>query len=171
VRKPTYRVVHRCSWQGVKHSQLYGTIISLAESWSPIRVIIDATGVGAGLAGFLRDRLGSRLLPFEFSQVSKSQLGWDFITVIESGRYKEYHPLDETMESQLEHCQYNILEGPGKIMRWGVPQGKRQASSGELVHDDYLLSAALVSLLDHEAWGMADSQVIRQPDILEGMRF
>jgi hypothetical protein len=171
VRKPTYRVVHRCSWQGVKHSQLYGTIISLAESWSPIRVIIDATGVGAGLAGFLRDRLGSRLLPFEFSQVSKSQLGWDFITVIESGRYKEYHPLDETMESQLEHCQYNILEGPGKIMRWGVPQGKRQASSGELVHDDYILSAALVSLLDHEAWGMADSQVIRQPDILEGMRF
>jgi hypothetical protein len=171
VRKPTYRVVQRFSWQGVKHSQLYGTILSLVEVWSPIRVIIDATGVGAGLASFLKDRLGSRLVPFGFSQASKSQLGWDFITIIESGRYKEYHPLDEEMECQLEHCQFSILEGPAKIMRWGVPQGKRKISSGELVHDDYILSAALISLLDHETWGVAESKVIRQPDILEGMHF
>jgi hypothetical protein len=171
VSKPTYRVVQRLSWQGVKHTQLYGTILSLTEIWSPLRVIIDATGVGAGLASFLRERLGSRLIPFEFSQISKSRLGWDFITLIESGRYKEYHPMDEVLEGQLEFCQYSILEGPGKIMRWGVPQGKRQVSSGELVHDDCILSAALISLLDHETWGVADSQVIRQPDILEDMSF
>jgi hypothetical protein len=171
VRKPTYRVVQRSSWQGVKHSQLYGTILSLADDWSPIKVIIDATGVGAGLASFLRDRLGGRLLPFEFSQSSKSLLGWDIITIIESDRYKEYHPLDERMECQLEHCQYSILEGPGKIMRWGVPNGKRQVSTGELVHDDYIFSAALISQLDHEPWGLSESQVINQPDILESMRF
>jgi hypothetical protein len=171
VRKPTYRVVQRFSWQGVKHSQLYGTILALADVWSPIKVIIDATGVGAGLASFFRDRLGDRLLPFEFSQSSKSQLGWDFITVIESGRYKEYHPLDERMDCQLEHCQYSILEGPGKIMRWGVPNGKRQVSTGELVHDDFILSAALISQLDHETWGLSESQVINQPDILIDLNF
>jgi hypothetical protein len=170
-RKPTYRVVQRLSWQGVKHSQLYGTILSLAELWSPIKVIIDATGVGAGLANFLMDRLGSRLLPFEFSQVSKSNLGWDFITTVESGRYKEYHPLDEEMDRQLEYCQYSILDGPGKIMRWGVPPGRREVSTGELVHDDCVVSAALVSLLDHESWGVGKSQIISQKDILEEMRF
>jgi hypothetical protein len=91
--------------------------------------------------------------------------------VIESGRYKEYHPLDERMDCQLEHCQYSILEGPGKIMRWGVPNGKRQVSTGELVHDDFILSAALISQLDHETWGLSESQVINQPDILIDLNF
>jgi hypothetical protein len=171
IGKPTYRVVQRFAWQGVKHSTLYGIILSLAETWSPHRVIIDATGVGAGLANFLLDRLGSRLIPFEFTQTSKSDLGWDFITTIETGRYKEFHPLDEEIHRQLEHCQYTILDGPGKIMRWGVPDGRRDITTGELVHDDYILSAALISLLDHETWGTAASQVIRQKDILEQMRF
>jgi hypothetical protein len=154
IRKPTYRVMNRHVWQGVKHSRLYGTILGLAELWSPVKVIIDATGVGAGLASFLMDRLGSRLVPFEFSQVSKSDLGWDFITTIESGRFLEFHPMDEEMIRQLEHCQYNILDGPGKIMRWGVPDGTRDALTGELVHDDYVVSAALVAVLDHETWGV-----------------
>lgn len=177
IRKPTYRVVNRHVWQGVKHSRLYGTILGLADQWSPVKVIIDATGVGAGLASFLMDRLGSRLVPFEFSQVSKSDLGWDFITTIESGRYKEFRaseemsPMDEVMNRQLEHCQYSILDGPGKIMRWGVPNGKRDVTTGELVHDDYIVSAALISVLDHECWGVGESLVVRQKDILEGMRF
>jgi hypothetical protein len=166
MHKPSYRVAQRLSWQGVKHTQLYGTILALAEQWSPIKVIIDATGVGAGLANFLSDRLGSRLLPFEFSQASKSDLGWDFITTIESGRYKEYHPLDGEMNRQLEYCQYSILDGPGKIMRWGVPRGRRDPATGEVVHDDYVVSAALISLLDHEAWGVGKSLIVHQKDIL-----
>jgi hypothetical protein len=123
IAKPTYRVVNRFAWQGVKHSTLYGTIVSLAEVWSPLKVIIDATGVGAGLANFLLDRLGSRLIPFEFTQSSKSDLGWAFLSTIETGRYKEPNPMDQEMSRQLEYCQYTILDGPGKVMRWGVPDG------------------------------------------------
>jgi hypothetical protein len=171
IAKPTYRVVNRFAWQGVKHSTLYGTIVSLAELWSPLKVIIDATGVGAGLANFLLDRLGSRLIPFEFTQSSKSDLGWAFLSTIETGRYKEPNPMDQEMSRQLEYCQYTILDGPGKVMRWGVPDGTREASSGELVHDDYILSAALISLLDHETWGEGKSQVVGQKDILEGLGF
>ncbi len=177
IRKPTYKVMNRHVWQGVKHSRLYGTILGLAEQWSPVKVIIDATGVGAGLAGFLADRLGSRLVPFEFSQVSKSDLGWDFITIIESGRYKDHRvsegmsPMDEEMNRQLEHCQYTILDGPGKTMRWGVPGGVRDVTTGEPVHDDYVVSAALISVLDHEAWGLGASLVVRQVDIFEQMKF
>ena len=171
LRKPTYRVMNRFAWQGVKHSQLYGTLLSFVEQWAPIKVIIDATGIGAGLASFLMNRLGSRLLPFEFSQASKSELGWGFITVIETGRYKEHHPMDEELSRQLEHCQYSILEGQAKIMRWSVPDGQRDVTTGELVHDDYIISAALVSLLDHESWGTAESQVLHPKDILEEMSF
>ncbi len=171
MRKPIYRVVNRHAWQGVKHSRLYGAILGLVEQWSPIKVIMDATGIGAGLASFLQDRLGSRLIPFEFSQSTKSDLGWDFITVIESGRYKEYHPMDEEMRRQLEHCQYSILDGPGKVMRWGVPDGQRDVGTGELLHDDYIVSAALISLLDHEHWGLSESQVLPHKDILAGMKF
>jgi hypothetical protein len=171
INKPVYKVVNRFAWQGVRHSSLYSTIINLAEIWSPFRVFIDATGVGAGLANFLQDRLGSRLIPFEFSQTSKSDLGWSFLSAIETGRYKELCPLDSVMSQQLEYCQYSILEGPGKIMRWGVPDGTRDHHTGELVHDDYILSAALVSLLDHETWGVGMSQVVRQIDILEEMEF
>ena len=171
IGKPTYKVVNRFAWQGVKHSSLYGTIISLVDGWSPFRVIIDATGVGAGLANFLADRLGSRLIPFEFTQSSKSDLGWGFLSTIETGRYKEPHPLDKEMSNQLEYCQYTILEGPGKVMRWGVPDGTRSAVSGELVHDDYILSAALICLLDQEAWGVGKSQVLEPKDIIKELKF
>ncbi len=171
LNRPTYQVVQRLAWQGVRHSLLYGSLLSLVETWAPLKVIIDATGVGAGLAGFLRDRLGTRLLPFEFSQASKSTLGWDFLTLVETGRFKEFHPLDPEMSRQLEQCQYTILEGPGKLMRWGVPEGRRDPANGDMVHDDYLISAALVSLLDAEPWGTARSQVIHAADPLAGLRF
>ncbi len=169
--KPIYKVVSRISWQGVKHVSLYTTIIAMANAWHPVKVIIDATGVGAGLAGFLVDKLGTRVLPFEFSQVSKSDLGWSFISVIESGRYKEYAPFSDEMQRQLEYCQYEILDGPGKIMRWSVPDGTRDVATGDLVHDDYVLSAALISLLDQETWGVGDSQIIHQKDIIEDLSF
>ena len=169
--KPTYKVVSRLSWQGVKHSSLYTVIVAMADAWQPVKLIIDATGVGAGLASFFIDRLGSKVLPFEFSQVSKSDLGWSFISVIESGRYKSYLPIDPEMARQLEYCQYQILEGPGKLMRWGVPDGTRDVATGELVHDDYVLSAALIALLDAETWGTGESQIIHQKDVLDDLSF
>jgi hypothetical protein len=169
--KPTYRVVNRLAWQGTRHTSLYGTILSLVGVWQPVKVIIDATGVGAGLADFLSKPLGSRLVAFKFSQKSKSDLGWVFISIIETGRYKEFHPMDGEMSRQLEHCQYTIVDGPGKMMRWGVPDGTREVTSGDLVHDDYVLSAALISLLDHDSWGNAVSQIVSPKDILEGMKF
>ena len=167
VTKPIYKVLFRLSWQGIKHSLLYGTFLGLVDLWQPVKLIIDATGVGAGLAAFLADKLGSKVLPFEFSQVSKSDLGWSFLSIIETGRYKDYYPLDPEMSLQLEYCQYVIMDGPGKIMRWSVPDGTRDVATGDLVHDDCVLSAALISLLDQETWGTGESQVVPVKDILE----
>ena len=55
-------------------------------------------------------------------------------------------------------------------MDTGNVQGEWLAT-GDLVHDDYVLSAALVAQLDEETWGTGESQVIKQKDILEGLKF
>jgi hypothetical protein len=171
IRKPIYKVMMRLAWIGTKHSQIYSVITGLADLWQPVKVIIDATGVGAGVANFLVDRLGSKVLPFEFTSKSKSDLGWSFLSVIETSRFRDYNPQDDEFTRQLEHCQYEIMEGPGKIMRWSVPDGTRDVSTGNLVHDDYVISAALIALLDEETWGSSESQVIRQKDIIENLTF
>ncbi len=61
----------------------------------------------------------------------------------------------ETFWRQVEHCQSTVLEGPGKLMRWGVPDGTRDDTTGELVHDDLLVSAALCYALDGLGWALS----------------
>ncbi|MBF6612095.1 MAG: hypothetical protein IVW55_03115, partial [Chloroflexi bacterium] len=91
VMRPRYRVVDRRLWVGTPHPQLYAALLDLARNlWQARHVVVDATGVGAGLAGFLSQAMPGRVVPFVFSSQSKSQLGWDFLGLIESGRYKEY---------------------------------------------------------------------------------
>jgi hypothetical protein len=132
--------------------------------------VIDATGVGQTLSSFLMDRYPSNVLPFVFNGVSKSVLGWNFITLVETGRYKEYMPVGEDrlqgeFWTQVENCQYHILDGPAQQMRWGVLDGTRDPRSGGLVHDDLVISAALVSELDVMPFGNAVSRVVQAPDI------
>jgi hypothetical protein len=55
-------------------------------------------------------------------------------------------------------------------MRWGVPDGTRDPQTGELVHDDLVLSAALCSVLDQQVWGLAESLVIHSLDPLADLR-
>lgn len=172
---PTYRVAHRKLWTGVRHVHLYGWLKALAESWQPRWLVIDATGVGAGLASFLASHFGSAVIPFTFNSASKSKLGWTFLAVIESGRFKDYAAthadggLRALFYQQLSAIQMNILPGPERRMTWGAPQGARCPDSGELLHDDLALSAALVGALEEQPWGAAHSALIRGDDPLGGM--
>lgn len=84
---PRFLVMDRYHWTGTPHYQLYGAIVHLVELWSPTRVIVDATGLGAGLASFLRRALGERVLPFIFTLATKSDLGWGFLGICNSGRF------------------------------------------------------------------------------------
>jgi hypothetical protein len=45
-------------------------------------------------------------------------------------------------------------------MRWGVPDGTRHPITGDLIHDDLVISAALVTLLDDQPLGLAISKII-----------
>lgn len=157
LKAPTYRVQTRRLWTGIKHTRLYAQLLALAELWKPQYVVVDATGIGAGLASFLQKALPGRVLPFVFSAASKSALGWDFLAVVENGRWKEYAPADDLQAlffTQLEQTQYEIAPGAGRILRWSVPDGARHPLTGEPLHDDLVLSAALAAVLEHQRWSL-----------------
>lgn len=151
---PAYRVVDRMAWTGVRHTALHAQLLDLVQNvWGMSALVVDATGVGAGLASFLGDALsrGPRRVivePFVFSGASKSELGWDFVGLIDGGRLKEYaddgEELTRIYRHQLAACTYEVLPGPGRLLRWSVP-----ANRG---HDDLLISAALTARLDKIDW-------------------
>jgi len=174
-----YELVDRHWWTGRKHADLYGAILGLVEQWRAVYVVVDATGVGAGLTSFLQRRLGSvkasggpsrgdatpgAVLAFEFSQVSKSDLGWAFLGLVESGRFKVFADdgSDDVRQwwREVEACEYEVLPGPGKVLRWGVRDPG--------VHDDCLVSAALVAALEGLEWRVeVAGEVIVEPDHLD----
>jgi hypothetical protein len=168
LRSPTYRVVHRLSWTGAGHLQVFGQLKSLVEAWRPQHIVIDATGVGEGLWALLDKYFPSRVIPVKFTQSEKSVIGWRFLAVIESGRFRDCAPTDE-VRIQYEACQSEILPGPAKILRWGVPEGA-QTPDGELIHDDFILADALVARLDQLEWTLrSHTVVIQAPDPLDDM--
>jgi len=174
---PVYRCVARRQWVGVRHAELFQTLLGLAHHWSARRIVIDATGVGAGLASFLSRALPGRVIPFTFSAASKSKLGWDFLALVDAGRWQEpaaaatrFPVLTADFQRQLTFCQYEVLPGPERHMRWGVPDGTRDPASGELLHDDLLISAALATVLDGLPWAASGpAGIVRARDPLEEM--
>ena len=93
-----------------------------------------------------------KVLPVKFTAQLKSALGYGLLGMMDSGRYQEYHPFDETFQRQLDYCRSEILPGAGKLMRWGVPDGTRDRASGEPVHDDDLITSAMCAILDRMEW-------------------
>ncbi len=160
LRAPTYRVLFRRVWTNVPQPVLYAHIQNLAALWSPRRVVMDATGIGAGLAAFLERALPGRVMPFLFNAASKSKLGWDFLAIVDAGRWKDYAPPDRLFFRQLSQVQYQIVPGPARQLRWSVPEAMRDPESGELVHDDLVLSAALVGVLEGLPWSAAAETMI-----------
>ncbi len=140
----------------VRHVALHAQLVDLARQvWRASMVVVDATGIGAGLASFLAAALGDRrrgtvipVLPFVFSRASKSALGWDFVALIDGGRFKEYaddgDALSRLFWSQLAATSFEAPPGPGKVLQWSVPAGRG--------HDDLVMSAALAALLDGVDW-------------------
>ena len=179
LQAPLYRVVNRKAWLGEKHSTIYAQLLALGELWQPRWIVVDATGVGAGLASFLEKAFVGRVLPFVFNSSSKSKLGWGFLAVVETGRFSVWKPsesdgfqsmqLADQFWREVESCQMEILPGPERRMKWGVPDGTRHPSTGELVHDDLLVSASLCAVLDDVKWGVGESRVVEGFDPLAGM--
>src|SRR5438309_8438632 len=73
-----------------KHRELFPKLIDLLKNvWRCQSITVDATGIGAGIASFLVGGLGADLVhPFVFSAVSKSDLGYQLLSAVNSGRLK-----------------------------------------------------------------------------------
>ncbi|MGA9397170.1 MAG: hypothetical protein WBV22_02825 [Anaerolineaceae bacterium] len=166
IRLPAYRLVAGRVWEGVPHARLYGELQALIEHWHARHVVVDATGVGAGLAGFLEKTFPGRVIQFVFSAASKSQLGWDFLSAVETGRFKLFrgdtgHPLLARLSRELTECHYEVSLGAGRSLRWGAPTGTGK-------HDDLLIAAALAVALDGQPWSvLAGATIIPRRDPLE----
>ncbi len=164
IKAPTYRVVHRRLWIGVKQSRLYADLRGQVEHWRPAYLVVDATGVGAGLSSFLANAFPGKVVPFVFSAKTKSDLGWDFLAVIESGRYKEHAPAGEIQPlfwHELEVVWMEVIPGPDRRLKWGTPNGARDPS-GEYLHDDLVLSSALCAILDQQPWAVTGPSLLIQ---------
>ena len=166
--KPTYKVVFRKAWLGQKHVIVFGALHALGQTWKPARMVIDATGVGEGLWSLLDNAFGSNTVrPVKFTPQLKSDLGYGLLAIVESGRYREYHPFDDTLRLQLDKCRSEIVPGPSKWMRWSVPDGTRASTpqghdqaTSEFVHDDDLITAALCAELDKLDWSIQTTPLI-----------
>jgi len=155
---PTYHVVARHSWVGENHLAVFGKLKNLAETWHPQHIVIDATGVGEGLWALLDRAFPARVIPVKFTQAEKSELGWRFLSIIEIGRFRDHAHTDE-VRLQYSRCICEILPGPAKTLRWGVPDGAR-GPDGELIHDDFILADALTAKLDLLEWHLSSPALI-----------
>jgi hypothetical protein len=165
---PVYEVVDVFVDQGSRHFQsaaggasLFDRLLAYLKHWGAAAVICDMTGVGQGLTDALAEAYNRAVFGFDFAKsYGKARLGSDFLAVVETGRFQYFCDdyLDENSDAwwfmtQAEHCGYELAEGLPieRGLRWGVsPSVSVVLSDGstELVHDDRLLSAALVAELD-----------------------
>jgi hypothetical protein len=168
LERPTYHVVARHSWTGVNHAVVFNHVKNLADTWNPQHIVVDATGVGEGLWAMLDRRFPTRVMPVKFTQQEKSEIGWRFLDIIETGRFRDHCHTDQ-VRLQYANCIMEILPGPQKNLRWGVPDGTR-GPDGELIHDDFILADSLVAKLDGFKWYFGSpSIIVRFPDVLDAM--
>jgi hypothetical protein len=140
IAQPSLQVVEQCFWTGEKHVNLYYRLVDILKNvWSCRRIVVDATGIGEPVSAFLHKALGSRVIPFKFTQASKSALAFNFLAFTNSGRLKLYAG-DGSAEyqacmAQLEKARSQFR--PNQTMNFYV-----DPSEG---HDDFLMSLALVA--------------------------
>jgi hypothetical protein len=153
VKEPRIDVVEHYAWVGRRHPELYRELLHIIrDTWQCSRVVVDATGVGEGVASFLRAALGNRVIPFKFTQSSKSALGFNLLAAVNSGNLSLYRAdgSPDCREMLLELERACSVSRPNRTINFYV-----EPSEG---HDDYLMSLALcveaaARLVPHRAKG------------------
>ena len=139
VKQPRLKVVEHYRWTGRKHTELYLQLVDILKNgWRCRKIVVDATGVGEPVSSFLRQALGGRVAPFTFTQRSKSELGFNLLAAVNSGRLKVYKPdgSAECREFWLEMEKAKSQYRPNQTMNFYVDPAQG--------HDDFLMSLALL---------------------------
>jgi len=137
---PRLNVVEHYRWTGTPHTALYPRLVDILKNvWRVRRAVVDATGVGAGVASFLGRALSTSVVtPFIFTQQSKSRLGFDLLAAVNSGRTKMYaaDASDEYREFWFQMEKARSTFRPNQTMNFYVDPA--------VGHDDFLSSLALL---------------------------
>ncbi|MDP6824551.1 MAG: hypothetical protein QGI95_00280 [Dehalococcoidales bacterium] len=101
-------------------------------------MVVDATGVDQPVSSFLRKALGSTVVPFTFTQHSKSELGFELLAAVNSGRLKIYagDGFPEYRQFWFEMEKARSQYRPSQTINFFVDPAQG--------HDDFLMSLALV---------------------------
>lgn len=139
VEEPELEIVEHAAWQGAAHAGLAGGIARLLRDvWAVRRVVIDATGIGEGLASTLATaRGGPEVVRLRLTEERKSALGYGLLAAVNGGRLRLYRP-----DSSPEH---RALSGEIDLARAEYRSGRRLAWFVDPAdgHDDFLMSLAL----------------------------
>jgi len=133
------RVVEHYWWTGRKHAELYPQLVDiLRNGWGCRRSVVDATGIGQPVYSFLRKSMGAKVSPFTFTAPAKSELGFNLLAAINSGRLKMYagDGSGEYQQFWLEMEKAKSLYRPSQTMNFYVDPAEG--------HDDFLMSLALM---------------------------
>ncbi len=156
--EPILRVVEHYHWRGLSHELQHQKLKQiLLYDWRVMKLAIDATGMGQGLASYLMGAAPNKVDPVVFTSRSKSDLGFELLAMAERDRLSIYQcegseELEECF-NQLKYVTYS-LKGY-ENMTW---------QAGGSGHDDYVVSLALCvraanGLLPSPAGG-----IVRNPD-------
>jgi hypothetical protein len=138
-KQPRVLVVEHYCWTGLPHTALFPRLVDLLKNvWHCKKIVVDSTGIGEPVASFLVQALGHRVVPFHFSAQSKSGLGFNLLSAVNSGCLKIYSAdgSPEYQEMWLELNKSKSLYRPNRTLNFFV-----DPADG---HDDYLMSLALL---------------------------
>jgi hypothetical protein len=135
---------------------LFERLLAYLNHWQPIALISDASGVGQGLTDALTKAWPRQVIAFDFARShNKAQLGNDLLALVETGRFKYWTGDDDSWHfaEQCRFCAYELAAGQPieRGLKWGVsPHATTTTPTGDTVHvhDDRLLSAALIAEAD-----------------------
>lgn len=168
LQAPIYRCVKRLSWTGENHTKIFAQVQAMWSVWNPLYLIEDATGVGEGLWAMFDKAHPTKVIGFKFTAQSKSELGYGYLGIIGTGRFRDCCPTPK-VDKQYANCTSEILIGPNKTMRWSVPDGTRD-ENGLLIHDDHIMTDALTAELDKLEWSIQfETSIIEGKDPIQEM--
>ena len=172
---PFWQVAARAFFRNVNTADQIDALSAMINKWGVYRVVIDATGLGMGVADVLKKQFGSTIIPFTFTAQSKSDLAWQFTTLVENGRWQDYTAapdssvgtipfrkdgipekcfdpmtLQRLFFRQLAGCKMDATHAGSQQVTWGVPDITRDPLTGGLLHDDFVMSAALAVVVDRD---------------------
>ncbi len=187
--RPVYNAVDVFVDQGSRHFQsvpgkamLAERLLSFLEHWQVLHTIIDAGGVGEGLADWLAARIsGSDITPIRLDRYRKAKLGNTLLSLIETGRLHYWtddqdSPLTDGwwLWKQAAACTYHLPPGGlfDRDLRFSVPASHTTTTPiGTMpTHDDRLMSLLLVAHAEELVaaaklrTGMAKSVIIPPTD-------